>query len=382
MATVKNEPGVKLEPGIKPEPGMEMDTDDVKPSPGGFVDDELYEDAGDLEFYDATQPLDPQGNAFLAHLPKYLYDQWAELGDDEELVVGKVRTWQDVDKKTGQQIQKFAILADPTHPAHQNVPKEYTLEMRDPNLLNTFMFTEQDLPGFKNKYPGGPNNNIPAHLRPKPPPPKAENGQPQGGGHGRNRRKEPYYRKAIPKKTILAARFRREVNAQPVMTPEAKHILAMRASDALKPKATTSIMSGTRNPVGIIHAGTAMGNAKMSGFVRTVDPKAKTKAKKEEKAARMEQSALLDAIFACYTDTKYDYWSMKAFKNRLKQPEAWLRENLEQVAVLHKTGRFANYWELKPEYQKRKPNAETAAEVADFDDEDDEDDNVEMEDVV
>jgi transcription initiation factor TFIIF subunit beta len=270
MATVKNEPGVKLEPGIKPEPGMEMDTDDVKPSPGGFVDDELYEDAGDLEFYDATQPLDPQGNAFLAHLPKYLYDQWAELGDDEELVVGKVRTWQDVDKKTGQQIQKFAILADPSHPAHQNVPKEYTLEMRDPNLLNTFMFTEQDLPGFKNKYPGGPNNNIPAHLRPKPPPPKAENGQPQGGGHGRNRRREPHYRKAIPKKTILAARFRREVNAQPVMTPEAKHILAMRASDALKPKATTSIMSGTRNPVGIIHAGTAMGNAKMSGFVVSI----------------------------------------------------------------------------------------------------------------
>ncbi|KAI0139757.1 putative transcription initiation factor IIF subunit beta [Pestalotiopsis sp. NC0098] len=373
MATVKSEPGVKLEPGIKPDP------DDVKPSPGGFEDDELYEDAGDLEFYDATQPHDPQGNAFLAHLPTYLYDQWAQLGEEEELVVGKVRTWTELDK-SGQQIQKFAILADPNNPAHQNVPKEYMLEMRDPNLLNTFMFTEQDLPGFKNKSQGGPNNNIPAYLRPKPAQPKPDTKQEPGG---RNRRREPYYRKAIPKKTVLAAKFRREVNAQPVMTPEAKHILSMRASDALKPKATTSIMSGTRNPVGIIHAGTAMGNAKMSGFVQTVGPKAKTKAKREEKAARMEQSALLDAIFACYTDTKFDYWSMKAFKNRLKQPEAWLRENLEQVAVLHKTGRFANYWELKPEYQKRKPNADTAAaEVADFDDDDDEDDNVEMEDVV
>jgi transcription initiation factor TFIIF subunit beta len=256
MATVKNEPGVKLEPGIKPDP------EDVKASPGAFEDDELYEDAGDLEFYDTSQPQDPQGNAFLAHLPKYLYDQWANASEEEELVIGRVRTWTEVDK-SGQQIQKFAILADFTNPIHQRVPKEYTLEMRDPSLQNTFMFTEQDLPGFKNKTQGGPNNDIPPHLRPKPTQPK-ENGKPEPG---RSRRREPYYRKAIPKKTVLAARFRREVNAQPTMTPEAKWILSQRATESLKPKAQTSIMTGTRNPVGIIHAGTSTGNAKMSGFI-------------------------------------------------------------------------------------------------------------------
>lgn len=256
MATVKNEPGVKPEPGIKHDPDG-----DVKMSPGA-EDDELYEDAGDLDFYDATEPQDPQGNAFLAHLPKYLYDQWAQLDDEEELVVGRVRTWVEVDK-SGQQVQKFAILVDSNNPIHQSVPKEYTLEMRDSNLLNTFMFTEADLPGFKNKNQGGPNNNIPAYLRPKPAPPK-ESVKPEPG---RSRKREPYYRKAIPKKTVLGARFRKEVNAQPVMTPEAKHILAMRASDALKPKATTSIMSGTRNPAGIIHAGTTVGNSKMNGFI-------------------------------------------------------------------------------------------------------------------
>ncbi|KAH6660608.1 transcription initiation factor IIF, beta subunit-domain-containing protein [Truncatella angustata] len=378
MATVKSEPGVKLEPSIKPDP------DDVKPSPDAFEDDELYEDAGDLEFYD---PNESQDNAFLAHLPKYLYDQWAQLGDDEELVIGKVRTWVEADRN-GQQIQKFAILVDSSNPIHQNVPKEYTMEMRDDNLLNTFMFTEQDLPGFKNKTQAGPNNDIPPHLRPKPAQPK-ENGKPEPGA-GRPRKREPYYRKAIPKKTVLSARFRKEMNAQPVMTPEAKHILALRASDALKPKATTSIMSGTRNPVGIIHAGTAIGNQKMSGFVRTVDPRAKTKAKKEEKAARMEQSALLDAIFNLYTSRGFAYWSMKSLKYELKQPEAWLRENMEQIAVLHKTGRFANFWELKQEYKpatNTAPNDKVAnygdepgADASGGDDEDD-DDNVEMVDV-
>lgn len=107
----------------------------------------------------------------------------------------------------------------------------------------------------------------------------------------------------------------------------------------------------------------------------------------------MEQSALLDAIFNLYTTRNYNYWSMKALKHELKQPEAWLRENMEQVAVLHKTGRFANFWELKPEYKPAKNVAGGDAggdQIADFGDEpgaeasgedDDDDDNVEMVDV-
>lgn len=255
MATVKTEPGVKAEPDIKPDP------EDAKLSPTAYDDDDLYEDAGDLEFYESTNPQDPANHAFLAHLPKYLFDQWAQLKEDDDITIGKVRTWTEVDK-AGRQVQKLSMLVDPRHPIHQNVPKEYSLELRDPNLMNTFMFTEQDLPGFKNKSQGGPNSNIPPYLRPKPTQPK-ENGKPDGI----RKRREPYYRKAIPKKTKLAAKFSRELNCQPVMTPETKHILQMRASDALKPKATTSVMTGTRNPAGVIHAGTAMGNDKMRGFV-------------------------------------------------------------------------------------------------------------------
>ncbi|KAI1841705.1 hypothetical protein JX265_006254 [Neoarthrinium moseri] len=372
MASVKSEHGVKGEQGIKPDP------EDIKSVPPAFDEDDVYEDAGDLDFYNTENPQDPDGNAYLAHIPKYLHDEWAQLSRDEELVIGKVRTWTEVDR-SGQQVQKLAILLDAKNPSHQNVPKEYTLELKDGNLLNTFMFTEQNLPGFKGKSQGGPNNNIPAYLRPKPVQPK-ENGKPEPGRRGR---REPYYRKAIPKKTKLAARFSREVNCQPVMTPETKHILAMRASDALKPKATTSVLAGTRNPVGVIHAGTAVGNQKMSGFVRTVDPKAKTKKQKDERAARMERHVLRDAIFALFDE--FRYWPMGGMKERLKQPEAWLRENLEDIANMHKSGAFSNHWELKPEY-RRSAGAEAApdaAEGADDDDMDiDDDENIQMEDVV
>lgn len=107
--------------------------------------------------------------------------------------------------------------------------------------------------------------------------------------------------------------------------------------------------------------------------------------KKEEKAARLGQSELRDRIFRCFD--QFNYWSMKAFKQTLNQPEAWLRENLEGLAVLHKTGRFANHWELKPEYKRANlqsvdgaaPDQGPDGEESDFDPDDE---NVEMEDVL
>ena len=42
---------------------------------------------------------------------------------------------------------------------------------------------------------------------------------------------------------------------------------------------------------------------------------------------------------------------MKAFRSRLQQPEAYLRETLEKIAVLARSGRFTGSWSLKPENQ-------------------------------
>lgn len=97
----------------------------------------------------------------------------------------------------------------------------------------------------------------------------------------------------------------------------------------------------------------------------------------------MPQSELRDRIFHCYD--QYAYWSLKGFKQALRQPEAWLRENLEELAVLHKSGHFANYWELKPEYKRLNMQSVEGAPPspeANDSDFDGDDDNIEMEDVV
>lgn len=78
MSQVKQEDG---SPYIKPDP-------DSKEGIGSFDDEEdLYEDAGDLDFTNATQ------NVWLSRIPRSLWEHWSKLDgdDDEEIQVGTIR---------------------------------------------------------------------------------------------------------------------------------------------------------------------------------------------------------------------------------------------------------------------------------------------------
>lgn len=89
----------------------------------------------------------------------------------------------------------------------------------------------------------------------------------------------------------------------------------------------------------------------------------------ENKTARWEEQRLIDALEVAFSE--YTYWSMKALRAKIPQPEAFLRETLDRFAVLHRSGRFANQWSVKPEFlhliEKRcgkgLPAADTAAPV-------------------
>jgi transcription initiation factor TFIIF subunit beta len=79
---------------------------------------------------------------------------------------------------------------------------------------------------------------------------------------------------------------------------------------------------------------------------------------------------------------------MKKLREELLQPEAYLRETLEKIAVLAKSGPFATTWSLKPEnqlanYQGADSIAPTGEDESDLNmDDDDEDEDVKFEDVV
>lgn len=106
----------------------------------------------------------------------------------------------------------------------------------------------------------------------------------------------------------------------------------------------------------------------------------------DNKAARMPRTELLSALFECFAE--HEYWSMKGLREKLVQPEQYLKEVLEDIAVCNRSGKYVGKWMLKSEYKNSaqktsetgEPSALGASEVINIDD-DDEDDLVEMEDV-
>jgi transcription initiation factor TFIIF subunit beta len=84
---------------------------------------------------------------------------------------------------------------------HQPVPKEYELDLTAEDVKNTFVFTEQDLPGFKSKSQtkfDPASANMPARLTR---PAKVEK---QKLPYDPDRKYTPFYKKAIPSELGLA----------------------------------------------------------------------------------------------------------------------------------------------------------------------------------
>lgn len=85
------------------------------------------------------------------------------------------------------------------------VPKEYVLDVTEESVRNTFVFTEQDLPGFKSKSKTkfDPSSaNMPARLT------KEKQQKPiTKTPYDANKRFQPYFRKAIPSRSAQPVLF-------------------------------------------------------------------------------------------------------------------------------------------------------------------------------
>lgn len=78
---------------------------------------------------------------------------------------------------------------------HQMIPKEFILDVTEQDVRNTFVFTEQDLPGFKSKSRmkfDPASANMPSRLN------RAKTEKPAAKQYDPNKRFQPYFRKAIP----------------------------------------------------------------------------------------------------------------------------------------------------------------------------------------
>lgn len=154
--------------------------------------------------------------------------------------------------------------------------------MTQEDVKNTYVFTEQDLPGFKSKAKQKfdiQSANMPARLtRPKVERPK--------GPWDPNKRFQPYFKKAIPseqrnlsgrskanqipaERTVLLGKIKHDVNCVPVENEESERIITARTVEAMQPKLHTKFINDDVSGIGngFIQPGTVGASNAFGGFI-------------------------------------------------------------------------------------------------------------------
>lgn len=161
-----------------------------------------------------------------------------------------------------------------------------------------------------------------------------------------------------PEHTAIAGRVYNEFNCLPVENEEYQRISEARAREALKPKRETKFIPkvtgkmlqkniGQADRSSFIVSQFCTSQKRSYSNVEQQVPKASKVRAQDNKTARIPRNELLDLIYGCFR--RHKYWPFKSLKAELKQPEAYLKQTLEEVAHLVKSGDFAMTWELKPE---------------------------------
>ena len=63
---------------------VKSEQDSAAGTPSAASDDDIYEDAGDLDFSGVK-------DAYLLRLPRWLWENWSQIDDDEPIKLGTVR---------------------------------------------------------------------------------------------------------------------------------------------------------------------------------------------------------------------------------------------------------------------------------------------------
>ncbi|KAJ4409045.1 hypothetical protein N0V91_002860 [Didymella pomorum] len=344
--------------GIKQDPyGIKADPDSG--TPVQYMDDEFFEDTGEMTM---PQP-DTKSDVWLTRIEKWLYDaisKWddlAEGNDNDQIQIGEVlafNTTSGIDKS-----RPMRLFFSERWRAKSKLPTAFEIQptqTTDTVLGNTYVFTEKDLPGYKPNgfgqgYRGGPGSYSTQD-------PKARI------------QKRGKYRKAIPKQTALIGHATRQYQMNPLPTKEYKDFEGQRLHQA--------IQGSHKETVIIKDPGVVNYNNVQSKFQSFIKPTTKSKPQ-QNKAARISHRELLDLLHSLFDE--YQYWSMKALKQRTKQPEQFLKEVLPELAHLVKSGSFASHWQRQQQFSiDRNLNNQQSALAPDVGGDDSEDE--EMEDVM
>ncbi|KAK3116174.1 hypothetical protein LTR53_003723 [Teratosphaeriaceae sp. CCFEE 6253] len=309
---------------IKPE--IKIDGADGERRLGDIAE---YEDDIDTSF------PDPNAQAWLVKVPEDLWKSWAEIykdaPDDTPIEVGKMRLYHQPQGETDTKKQKIQIRLHNNVPQFQSISKQYNLAITTIDYSNVVVFSEKDLPGHK---PGPIGRNRAAY------------GSKPTGIPSRDQRyganKPGRSRSAIPKQTSLAPRIQHEASATPIIDAAYEAAFASKWAAHVTPREPTAFITGIDRST---LPGMTSKYSNFNTFGRSAKPKRGGGKSSKDKNVRMERGLLVDVLQRCFR--RYSYWPLKALRNELRQPEAWIKEVLEDIAVLVRSGDFAMNYTLR-----------------------------------
>lgn len=319
---------------LKDEPKSPGFEDDVSLSPNSPIkaddeDEDKYEDALDL---DTSQS---HSKVWLVRMPKFLMDQWQDEDYFSGKTLGKVRIRQA--PPGTEQPWKVRLVLDDTPRTH-DLPHNYDLTLVHQIVDNTYVFKETEIPKEVR-----PKNVVTASTAPS----------------DDYRDYTPIVRN-VPKKTALIGQACHECVVNPdFRDPNYRHIIAKRKLlEQSQPDRQVTLLEDTAG-VGGLKYGASM---RSQGNLLKQQTKRDLYKNGDGKAIRMPKDELLDKLFKLFED--YEYWTLKGLKERTRQPEVYLKEVLDQIAILNKKGPYAMKYGLRQEFKQLKNTGTFNAQMA------------------
>ncbi|EME49044.1 hypothetical protein DOTSEDRAFT_67924 [Dothistroma septosporum NZE10] len=306
---------------------------DLADSPSKLADIDEFEDDTDLTF---PTPAEQESGAWLIKVSESMWKAWNQIYENapegEHIEVGKLRVYHNKpDEAQRAQIRLHTPKDDERFAPQKDLPKVYNLDVRATAYNNTIVFSEKDLPGHRAQQ-FGQGKSLAA-------------GKPTGinknDRYGGGQRKPGTYRTAIPKQITLQPPILNEAVAKEVEDATSLDFFKKQYDKALlggKKTTFTDRIDKTK-----YHPGNSTSTFTF-GSMTSKPGKGHKKKPLKEKAVRMTTNELIDALQKCFTE--YQYWSMRSLRKHLQQPEAFIKETLEGIAFLIKSGDFVGTYKL------------------------------------
>ncbi|OQO06271.1 hypothetical protein B0A48_08859 [Cryoendolithus antarcticus] len=306
------------------------------------IDEAESKSLGELDDFEEDQSLQipsNRGQSWLTKIPVDLWQQWNTLYKDalpgDRIKIGQIKIWKNDGGAPGEEAE---LHLNPELEETSEQPQAYNVKISDVHgYNNSVVFGEKDLPGHRNQG-FGRNRRL----------------GPKSAGVNKydrynNGPTEPYkkhngYRSVIPKQTVLAAQIASETSIIPIQDASYHKYIDRTLTKPMQNQIRTTLTLGIQRE---LQPGRQHGL--FSTFTTTSKPLNKrSKKNQKEKFVRMTESELLDALYRCFA--RYTHWPLKALRQELQQPEAFIKAKLEEIGVLIRSGDFAMTYTLKPQY--------------------------------